>query len=344
MGSIGSFSPAMATVNRSKTIDWGFNGLMVSMDREGTVIHSQLLIHLQALISNSWQIMQVGFYHPLHGVVLLSPFEQFDGDRFYDPAYVRSYRGRMMQLIKLCKPGFGLQIHDSPVHYPEISIQRDRLKSTYQTRNGIQVQRITTVSHSGELQQTTVLSTTSPKGVSVPVVLSLKMSLNRASYGQLTEGGPIPLPKTSNVFRSCAKGSIFSLCNPNLDAGIEGRFWTNRSEITSLIFENTEQTYLQGPVEKRLSAMVMVMPDFPVTFNFTLHPNVQGLPSRPKKSFSSSLSPSFPIWKLQDPAALNIIRGNLEYILGNCMIPISGHSTCVITDHVALPLGWNRDN
>lgn len=249
-----------------------------------------------------------------------------------------------MQLIKNCTPGFGLQIHDSPVHCPETSIQRDSLKSTYQTQNGIQVQRITTVSQDGEFQQRTVLSTTSSKGVSVPVVLSLEMSLNRASYGQLTEGGPIPLPKTSNVFRSCATGSSFSLCNPNLDAGIEGRFWTDRSDITSLVLEKTEQTYPQGPVKKRLSAMVMVKPDFPATFNFTLHPNVQGLPSRSKKSHSASLSPSLPMWKLQDPAALNIIRGNLEYILGNCMIPISEHSTCVITDHVALPLGWNRDN
>jgi hypothetical protein len=51
-----------------------------------------------------------------------------------------------------------------------------------------------------------------------------------------------------------------------------------------------------------------------------------------------------PTWKLQDPVALQIIHGNLEYVLGNCTIPISETSICVITDHVALPLGWNRDN
>jgi hypothetical protein len=49
-------------------------------------------------------------------------------------------------------------------------------------------------------------------------------------------------------------------------------------------------------------------------------------------------------WNLQDPVALNIILGNLQYVLGNCTLTISESSTCVITDHVALPLGWNRDN
>lgn len=248
-----------------------------------------------------------------------------------------------MQLFKSSIPGFGLQIRGHPGYCSKTTIHRDRLTSTYQTQNGIQVQKVTTVSHNGEFPQTTIFSTTSSKPPSLPVVLSLKMSLNRASYGQLTEGGPIPLPKTTNIFKSCASGSRFSLYNPHLDAEIEGSFWTNRSDITSLAFENTERSYQKGPVREELSAVITIMPDFPAVFNFTLHPNVQGLPFQPKSQFSSQL-PSSPVWKLQDPAALKIIRGNLEYILGNCMIPISELSTCVITDHVALPLGWNRDN
>ncbi|KAH8772372.1 Six-hairpin glycosidase-like protein [Hyaloscypha finlandica] len=39
-----------------------------------------------------------------------------------------------------------------------------------------------------------------------------------------------------------------------------------------------------------------------------------------------------------------IIKGNLSYILRNCAIPVGSSATCLITDHVALPLGWNRDN
>lgn len=39
-----------------------------------------------------------------------------------------------------------------------------------------------------------------------------------------------------------------------------------------------------------------------------------------------------------------IIRRNVDYILGNCCVPVSENEVAVLADHVALPLGWNRDN
>lgn len=49
-------------------------------------------------------------------------------------------------------------------------------------------------------------------------------------------------------------------------------------------------------------------------------------------------------WMNETLMSTYIIRRNLEYIMANCSIPTSETSVAVITDHVALPLGWNRDN
>jgi hypothetical protein len=39
-----------------------------------------------------------------------------------------------------------------------------------------------------------------------------------------------------------------------------------------------------------------------------------------------------------------IIRRNMDYILGCLAVPVSNEHVALMTDHVALPLGWNRDN
>lgn len=206
---------------------------------------------------------------------------------------------------------------------------------------GVQVHRTVSVAADGSVKQTTVLSTQVPTAVSVPVQLNLGMSLNRASYGQLTEGGPIPLPESLNLFQVAKDGSSFTLQNPNLSTTVDGNFTTDSVDFAGLEFDDTKQTFCDEPVQCKATTRVKIMPGVPVTLTLSFRLRTPGssysVPSNPDAAHT-------PAWKLQDPAALKIIHGNLEYVLGNCTIPISKTSTCVITDHVALPLGWNRDN
>lgn len=51
----------------------------------------------------------------------------------------------------------------------------------------------------------------------VPYTLGLNVSLNRARYGQLTEGGPIPLPPSCNILRKRG-ANVLRIVNPHLDA------------------------------------------------------------------------------------------------------------------------------
>lgn len=324
MGSIEP-PPSGQPGRRLKTIDWGLNGTMMSLDQFGT-------------------FLQLGVYHSQHGVVLLSALEQFDGDRFYDPAYVRAYRTKTLNYVKEGRLGFGLQIHGEPMHATVITKHRQGMMLYYNTREGIQVHRAISLADDGRIKQTTVLSNLTPTAISVPVQLDLSMSLNRASYGQLTEGGPIPIPESLNLFQVARNGSKFALQNPNLSTTVDGEFSTDSTECSSMIFNDSPQAFRREPVKSKATACIKVMPGVPVTLTLTFRLRAEDsfIPLPEKRIGANPIHK--PIWKLQDPAALNIIHGNLEYVLGNCMIPISEISTCVITDHVALPLGWNRDN
>ncbi|KAL1962240.1 hypothetical protein VTN77DRAFT_9896 [Rasamsonia byssochlamydoides] len=322
-----SYPEATASAKRLKTVDWGSNGRILSMDHVGTILY-------------------LGFYHPQHGVVVLSPYEQFDGTRFYDPTYVRAYRKRMLQWMQDGKPGFGVHVHGEPVDHASVtSRDRRQIQLDYELDGGIHVRRTISVDETtGEVRQTTALSTASSQAVSVPVTLNLGMSLNRASYGQLTEGGPIPIPKSENEFKTARDGSRFSLRNSNLDAAVEGRFWCSCPEGILLDFDVTENTFYDEPVKAESTGLVTIEPGSVLTFTVSFLPQIGNSLCQPFRRDTGDNSCQPCKWRIPDDAASKIILGNLEYILGNCMIPISDQSTCVITDHVALPLGWNRDN
>lgn len=276
--------------------------------------------------------------------MLLSPFKQFDRSSFYDPAYVRSYRTKLLDYVEENKPGFGLQIQGEPVEATVTAKHPHRMYLSYHTREGIQVQRTISVEADGSVKQTTILSTLQATPVSVPIQLNLGMSLNRASYGQLTEGGPIPLPESLNLFQVAENGSRFTLRNPNLKTRADGTFSTDAEGFAGVTFDGDCQTFRDEPVQCQTTARIKVIPGVPAKLKLSLRLQPEEPCTLIPENGVISDTIQKPTWDLQDPAALNIIHGNLQYVLGNCTIPISKSSTCVITDHVALPLGWNRDN
>ena len=59
------------------------------------------------------QILQLSCFPPAHGIVVATPFAQFDGSRFHDPEYVRKYRTTMLEYIRSRTHGFGLRFEGS---------------------------------------------------------------------------------------------------------------------------------------------------------------------------------------------------------------------------------------
>lgn len=275
-------------------------------------------------------------------MVVACPFAQFDGARFYDPEYVREYRNKLLDYVRSGTRGFGMQLEG---HVQSLSIEfldNESISVTYYIGE-VQVSTTVSIHRNGEVEQTTVLTSESSQIVHVDYALDLKISVNRASYGQLTEGGPIPMPPSENDFRLLDGGKTWTIINKNLDAMIEGSLYINEQPV-DLSCRLSEEIFPEGPTNKTLSGSLQLHPRQQITVmcSFRFH---SGTTLSRSPQCSDLISPRFDSgWKLPTDEQGMIIRRNLEYILGICALPAGKDAICFITDHVALPLGWNRDN
>lgn len=290
-------------------------------------------------------MLQLSCFHPEHGIIVAAPYEQFDGNRFYEPKYVRAYRARMLKMIQLGRPGFGLRFEGRPSHVSIEICDLNKALVRYQLREDVAVTVCLEVNETGSATQSATFTSTAAEITQIKYILDLGISVNRASYGQLTEGGPILIPKSENKFVVLDCGRRFVILNSYLGAHLEGCLEIDGAavELAGLVSETFTSTPVVASFSKSinlpahgsrsLTTRYRLIPNVDIQENFDmLHTN--GL---------SELS-SVPAWVRPENDALFIIRRNLEYILGNCAIPVSDTEVALITDHVALPLGWNRDN
>lgn len=275
-------------------------------------------------------------------MVVACPFAQFDGTRFRDPQYVRAYRTVLLDYVRSGTQGFGIRFDGDISNLNIDFVNNQWVNITYMVQ-GFSVSTTLSISQDGEIVQSTQVTSHAATSRGLDYTLSLEMSINRASYGQLTEGGPIPIPPLSNDFRLYEGGKSWAVINSNLDAMAEGRLFCNGEQVT-LDLETSETVVTDKPVSSCYHGNVQLCAGQSCTLvsTFRLRPgsepsNIKSSPSDLKFGFRGD-------WRLENDEASLIIKRNLEYILGNCSIPIGNNTVCLITDHVALPLGWNRDN
>lgn len=358
------------------------------------------------------QILQLSAFHPKHGVVVAVPYEQFDGARFRDPLYVREYRTRMLDFVAKGRPGYGIVVKGKPkevsiiIPRPNVANIRFRIEDS-----SIEV-HATLVVHDGEAVQSVTLRNSSSTGcvaaaaaATVEGELSVCASVNRASYGQLTEGGPLPIPKSENALELAEDGGRFAVSNRHLEARLEGCYYIgdklaslcgllddardrfhgsgssingNSNGTTTTSTTTTKNvngcgtarravTVLGGPISASTPWKVLVPAGSSVelTARFRLRPvaidgDGSGSPVAAPVVIAS-FAPQLRIrqtvvgaaakllstaadWKDPHSVETYIVRRTLDYIIGNCLVPLGDGCCCIVTDHVALPLGWNRDN
>lgn len=272
------------------------------------------------------------------------PFAQFDGERFYDSEYVRKYRSTLLDYVYSGKRGFGIHFTGTTSNVNVGFQDGNRVLVTYSI-GGIHVETTISISEDGHVAQSAVLKSTSIWPAKVDYTLALNISVNRASYGQLTEGGPIPIPPSRNDFRLFDNDRVWAVTNPNLDAMIQGTLFYDGVPVRL----GPGMNYMQGvslerPVDAAFRGTFSLPPNETRTLTLISHlrpdTTLAVVDSSPK-NFPSKQAET---WNIGNDAKRLIIKGNLAYILGNCTVPVSNEYTCFITDHVALPLGWNRDN
>jgi len=252
----------------------------------------------------------------------------------------------MLQWIQNDRPGFGLDF-GVPGHLVSFkTVQTNVALYHIKLVNHVDVSLTAHISAQGSFVQDARATNTSSGCLLLPYALRVNVSLNRASYGQLTEGGPIPLPPSRNILRKSGPSTL-RVYNPNLRA----QLWTSLDingqpvAVDSVEDQDASDAMLDVSVRGRVSIPPGETARLCATFRLIPdakeHPNVsQSGMAISKVMLPNAKSP----WRRDEILTTFVLKRNFEYILANCVVPISESRTVVLTDHVALPLGWNRDN
>jgi hypothetical protein len=251
----------------------------------------------------------------------------------------------MLKSIKNGVPGFGLRF-EGEVHDLRLDLDGlGRATVSYRTGGGHAITISLRVSEGGEVIQSAEIRSFADSASSVSFVMDFGISVNRASYGQLTEGGPIPIPRSENKITTTKDQQGFLITNTPLGAHLKG-YLEGDGQLVDIKDALREETFAASPVVRRYSGMLEIPPRGArvLTAKFILQPGVVPQAHRDTKFPQRAGLPK--LWKTPEEAGRFIVRRNLEYILGNCAIPVppSKQAVCLLTDHVALPLGWMRDN
>ncbi|KAE9382119.1 hypothetical protein N431DRAFT_506983 [Stipitochalara longipes BDJ] len=242
-----------------------------------------------------------------------------------------SFGDKLLDYVYSGERGFGIHL-EGTISDLDFNIAANNIIVTYSlgrlhVTTTISVCKIQGVIHS------TVLKSNSTQTIAASYTFALDISVNRASYGQLTEGGPIPIPPLRNEFQVFDESRTWAIVNRNLDAMIQGRLYCNGSPICLQPLQE-ESIGIDKPVNMTFHGLLDINPGqtYSLVSTYRLQPgtNFEKLPS-PLKTVSPSRAE---YWTIKNKSMSLIVKGNLSYILGNCTIPVSNNSICLITDHI----------
>ncbi|KAF2822536.1 hypothetical protein CC86DRAFT_79903 [Ophiobolus disseminans] len=283
-------------------------------------------------------------------MILAAPFEQFNCKRFYDVPYVRTYRTRMLHSIRQNDAGFGLDFGVVDELVSIKIIESNIALYRFELPQDVGVSIVAQVVEDGSFVQHARATNRGTKRILLPYAFRLNVSLNRASYGQLTEGfigGPLALPLSQNCLRK-SDDTTLRVQNPHLGAQLFSALHVNGESFD--FREVKDQDTYDAPLNVLVTGNVCIPPGETANMHASfrllsdLEHHEHDCQLLPSKILDTILRDTTPRWKLDDRLSTYVLRRNVDYILANCTVPVSASSVAVITDHVALPLGWNRDN
>ncbi|KAM0790503.1 hypothetical protein ACM66B_003377 [Microbotryomycetes sp. NB124-2] len=337
---------SLLDTNARKTIDFGHDGVAASLSLAG-------------------RFLSVHGPHPSHGMMVVVPYEQFPHDKFYEPTFVREYRARPLVLLDKQTSGFGLSLRDdesSESTFERVATEYVHLKTprlTFQSKDKlVNATALYNVVNSSVVQSVLVRNDDS-KPRTVAVTLDGLVSLNRASYAQLTEGGPLPMPEASSVATVHTDG--LTIDNRHLPAKLDISLAVNEQPVKVALDENwtSDKIACLDSVTR-----IVLQPGESVVVQLAMTLSTDKSRARPSpRSLSLAVRDRLStqtgidvnelarvISQRQVPTAdatvlAYAVARNVQYLLDCCTIPMgSERGVCIITDHQCLPLGWNRDN
>jgi hypothetical protein len=304
---------------RFKPLDVGGEGLTGSLDADGCLV-------------------ALNTYHPAHGYITLTAAAPFPEAERYNPAAVRDYRAGLARLR-----GMGFRLAEGAHAQPQITHQHiDTPYPRVQIETPEGALASDTGAHEGCLYQRIVTEGADP-------VWSGRLALMRCAYTQLTEGGPVAAPALHMHLRFV--GGRLLIDAPTLPAAViidgfpDGPAW----EITA-----------DAPVEVQIAGR-----RGETVLRYAFGMSVAEIESRLTPPRTPSWTALRRAWSAKfaslpaEYAADRVVRRGLGYSL-LMAVPCSAPSTtppttptpaplaandgvCLLTDHMLLPLSWNRD-
>jgi len=300
---------------------------------------------LSTSVSADGQILSLNGYHPQVGFVTLTPIEQFPDKQVYHPAFVRQYRRRLIDLAEQTRQGFGLrvrgEVQQQTLHLLENSVPLLRyhletleVSSLFLAGDG---------GGSGHLINQVEIFNTGETAAIFPYEFGGTWSMNRCSYAQLTEAGPIPMPPLENALE--VRENHLSIVNRHLPARTDVFLFDNGNPLTlspasgtaagPVSYAHRGEIHLEKGERRLLTIVYVLVPSAEEQLPISAS-QVEG--------WSKEAQAALPKWKSwEDETAAFIVQRNIDYILSCCAVPVTDEHICVITDHQLLPLSWNRD-
>ncbi len=267
-------------------------------------------------VDASGRLIALNTFHERAGFVTLTTADPFSESQRYNPEAVRYYRAGLALL-----DGFGPQFA-SPVTRRAARLLADAIPQVRLTlAEGALATMTAWAGGGGAFQRWTV---------NAPYRWRGRLSLQRCAYTQLTEGGPLPTPPVQAHARF-ADGAL-TIENPALG-------WA--AAIAGLPAGSSWERRADGPLEIALPGAAGT-----TTLVYGFGPTAaeaRAAAKRLAQGAAADLPAVCEAWRARfDGAPDNlIVRRGLGYGL-MLAVPV-GEARCILTDHMLLPLSWNRD-
>lgn len=261
-------------------------------------------------INEDGRLIALNTYHRQHGYITLSAVPPFPEDQRYHQTAVRAYRRSFVT-----DRGYGLQFAQ-PIVRREVSLIADAI---------LHIKLIFEDGSTAEV--TTFVPLSAPVGViqiwkyQGKAQFTGKIWLQRCAYTQLTEGGPVPMPphKTTLIagvgLQNQAMGTAVAM---NIAGGVEQ---SDGSIAYAVPCESMALCFAFGADREEAAAKLAQLD------------NAQSLLDETAATYEKQ-------WR-GIPDDLILRRGLLYAAM--CCVPTGDDATCILTDHMLLPLAWNRD-
>jgi uncharacterized protein len=303
-------------------------------------------------VNDQGRLVTLNAVHTGQGYVSLSCLPPFPEERWYDTDYVRRYRAR---LAAPDLPGFGFTFGEAVRHPTSCALIAGTLPLVRLVpAPGIEVELISFAPYGDGVAPATAvqictLTNRQEQLIDLPFCWGGDLSLGRSSYAQLTEGGPLPRPADDYHLVEKEDGLILENRGPGWAVAVLG-----------LPPGTLHHEQRGGQVKVQWTGVLSLAPGVPLRLLLRFGCGATAAAARQEAEKLEAgaghelLEQTARKWQrvgelaaaAHPPDVAWHAARAISYVLGCCAAPVTAagaETTCLITDHQLLPLGWTRD-